>query len=927
MNNSKIFIIEDEFIIVEDIKTILLKLGYMIAGVSYNGENLADEIIKTNPDLILIDIMLKANFDGIELAEKLKKQFDIPIIFMTALTDETTLRRAKITEPMGYIIKPFDEKELYVTIEIALYKDSANKEIKKKQKMLQLLSEFNEKITTLSRSEIIKNSMLFIKNKMNFDHILISLKEKEKDNALSYKLLNYSIPGLEDGYFYPYSKMIKKKVMEQMTPHYRPNIEEDNIGEMDKLLLDEGIKSSFSIPLIIGKSCIGTLNVSTKKTDGISSYDRDILLMLAPRLALSIQNSIIFDDLARSEERFRTFTNFLPQLIAEIKFNGKIVFVNNAAYTAFGYSREDVKKGLFIFDLVAPEDLERIKTDIQKLYDGEKITDIEYRAKKKDGTVIPIIINTNIIYEKNLPIGILALIVDVSELKKIEESLAKEKELLTVTLRSIEDGVITTDVNGNIVLINEIAEILTGWTFDDVIGKNIENVFNISYKRKKSPTESVIGEIIHSGISFTSNENIILYAKDGHEKIIEVKTNILRDTDNKAMGTVVVFRDITVKNRMQEEMVKIKKLESLGVLAGGIAHDFNNILTAILGNITLAKLYSDESDKIYEILCEAEKATLRSKDLTQQLITFSKGGLPVKEVGQIKNLIIESASFILRGANVKCNFEFHEDLWIIEMDIGQINQVINNLIINASQAMDNGGIINIKGENFVLKEDNVLPIKKGNYVKISFQDSGVGISKENLQKIFDPYFTTKSTGNGLGLAITYSIINKHNGYISVNSIVGEGTTFTLYLPATFSKEDSASQHTTYLSTQKAKILLMDDEEIIREVGYKILMHLGYDVTVASDGNEVIELYNSSLEKEPFDLVIIDLTVPGGMGGKEVIKKLIEINPEIKAIVSSGYTTDPVISNFKEYGFKSVILKPYKIENISSILIDVMNDNT
>jgi PAS domain S-box-containing protein len=923
VKNSRIFIIEDEFIIAEDIKSILENLGYVIAGISFSDENITRLIGESCPDLILMDIMLGGKTDGIEIAERLKKEFDIPLIYMTAYTDDTTLRRAKITEPLGYILKPFDKRELYATIEMALYKHNANIEIKKKQQSLQLITDFNERISTLSSSDIIKNSMLFIKEKLNFDHISIVLKEKD-ENSQKYRHIYFSIPGEDDENAVLSSDSSGIIDMENTKPIYRPDILNCPAGETDKSLLDNGIRSCFTSPLVAGNECIGTINVSSQKTDGISKADREtVSMLLAPRLALSIQNSMIFLELSRSEERFRSFANFLPQLIAEVKFDGKLVYVNNTAFTEYGYSKEDVDNGILVYDLVIPEEKERVIQNIQRLFRGEVVPALEYKAKKKDNTVIPVVIQTSILYNNNLPVGILALVVDITNLKAIEESLAKEKELLSVTLRSIGDGVITTDNNGRIILINKVAENLTGWNFTDAIGKELREVIDIKYERKNTNSEKSVHELVRATNSFSTNENIIITSRSGIEKIIEIKTSSLKDKENKNIGSVVVFHDITEKNKMQEEMIKIKKLESLGVLAGGIAHDFNNLLTAILGNITLAKIYTDQNDKAYEILLEAEKATLRSRDLTQQLLTFSKGGVPVKKVGSISDLIIESANFILRGSNIKCNFDFQQDLWSIEMDVGQINQVISNLLINACQAMKEGGKINIRGRNYVLSQENIIPLKKGNYTKIEFQDFGVGIPKENLQKIFDPYFTTKENGTGLGLAVTYSIIYKHNGYIEVNSKVGEGTTFALYLPASNHANQEQNAGSMEYPKQKGRILLMDDEKIIREVAYKMLTHLGFDVTLAENGEEVISLYKKSLDDHPFDAVIMDLTVPGGMGGKEVIKQLKAINPEINAIVSSGYTTDPVMSNFKEYGFKAIMIKPYKIENIIETLNSIL----
>jgi CheY-like chemotaxis protein/anti-sigma regulatory factor (Ser/Thr protein kinase) len=376
---------------------------------------------------------------------------------------------------------------------------------------------------------------------------------------------------------------------------------------------------------------------------------------------------------------------------------------------------------------------------------------------------------------------------------------------------------------------------------------------------------------------------------------------------------------------MEEELLRTEKLESIGILAGGIAHDFNNLLTAILGNISLVRLCVDPEDDIYERMVEAEEASLRAKDLTQQLLTFSKGGAPVKKIVSISELVRESAIFALRGSDVKCDFSVPDDLWAVEVDEGQISQAIQNLIINADQAMPEGGTIHASCKNVTICEDDIKILKDGRYVMISIKDHGVGIPEENLEKIFDPYFTTKERGSGLGLATTYSIIKKNGGHITVESEVGVETTFHIYLPASKKRPIKKEKRGKRADIIKGKILVMDDEEMVRLVARTMLKRIGYEVESANDGAEAIELYKKAKELgQPFDAVIMDLTVPGGMGGKEAIKKILDVDPEVKAIVSSGYFNDPVMADFKRYGFCGVVAKPYTIRELSEVLSALMN---
>jgi len=371
----------------------------------------------------------------------------------------------------------------------------------------------------------------------------------------------------------------------------------------------------------------------------------------------------------------------------------------------------------------------------------------------------------------------------------------------------------------------------------------------------------------------------------------------------------------------EAEQQKIEKLESLGTLAGGIAHDFNNLLTGIMGNIGLAKRYVEPKSKVEDRLLEAEKASLRARDLTQQLLTFARGGAKIKKTTSIAELIEDAASFALRGSNVRCEFSLPDDLWLVEINEGQMNQVITNLIINADEAMPERGVLNIGAKNTVLTGRGALPLPKGNYIEITIEDHGAGISEEHLERIFEPYFTTKQKGSGLGLATAYSIIRNHDGYITAESELGVGTTLRIYLLALkkrIPRKRGKAVQPHLLGG--GRVLVMDDEEIIREMLNRMLLLAGYEVELTGDGAEAIEKYAKAKESgQPFDAVILDLTVPGGMGGKEAIKKLLEIDPNAKVIVSSGYATDLIMADFKKYGFSAVATKPYSVGELEKIL--------
>jgi len=399
----------------------------------------------------------------------------------------------------------------------------------------------------------------------------------------------------------------------------------------------------------------------------------------------------------------------------------------------------------------------------------------------------------------------------------------------------------------------------------------------------------------------------------------------ITDEEGNVTGIVGIIRDVTSNKKIEEERIRSSKLESLGVLAGGIAHDFNNLLTGIIGNASLARMLCNPEDKVYKRLTELEDASLRAKDLTQQLLTFAKGGAPIKKTTSIVSLLRDSATFAMRGSNITCDFSIPEDLSPVEVDEGQITQVIHNLIINAEQAMPKGGLIKVSAGNISVSPSNGLPVQDGEYIKITVSDTGIGIPKENLIRIFDPYFTTKEEGSGLGLATAYSIIKNHGGYVTAESESGAGTTFYIYLPASSHKEIAPEKVVEEEPIHgKGRLLVMDDEEIVRAVAEAILTELGYEVEFALDGASTIEAYKLAKKSgNPFDAVILDLTIPGGMGGKDTIKKLLEVDPTVKAIVSSGYSSDPIMSDFTKYGFSAVIAKPYKVAELSMIVHKVV----
>jgi PAS domain S-box-containing protein len=526
-----------------------------------------------------------------------------------------------------------------------------------------------------------------------------------------------------------------------------------------------------------------------------------------------------------------------------------------------------------------------------------------------------------------------AMVRDVTERKRFEQELAAEKESLAVTLRSIGDGVITTDVQGKIIMINNAGETLTGWNHKEAIGQPLKSVFNVTLDLAAQARAQRSGYRNEAqSILLSLPENATLVAKDATERVVEQVASPIRDNKNDVVGVVLVFRDITERQRNEAERRKAETLEQLGLLAGGIAHDFNNLLTAIIGNISLASLLLPPNNEMATRLNDAKNASMSARDLAQQLLTFARGGAPIKKAASIGKLIQDTVSFSLRGSHSRSDFRFGSDLWPAEIDSGQISQVIANLAVNADQAMPNGGTLSVSCDNFSYNFDStpqIPDLQPGEYIRIKVKDQGVGIPDEYLKRIFDPYFTTKAKGNGLGLATSYSIVKNHNGLITVESEVHLGSTFTIYLPAARHEALPCEPVRTVepVVTGTGRVLVVDDEEAIRALVEFTLTHLGYEVYGAETALEGVNLYREKLESgERFDLVILDLTLPGGMGGKEALKRLIEIDPMVNAIVSSGYAMDATMSRYQDYGFRGVIAKPYEAADLGKVVHEVIESS-
>jgi len=751
-NTVKILIVEDESIVAMELQDRLQRMGYSVISVVDSGDKAIAKAQNIQLDLILMDIIIKGDKDGIETSAIIRQTCNIPIIFLTAHSDPNTLKRAQQEAPYGYILKPFKERELQITIDMALQRFKMERKVYESEAWLK---------TTLQ----------------SIGDGIIATDEKG--------LILFMNPAATALTGWTEQEAIGREFNTVFNIFYE-NTGKKQENPVAKVLLTGQIVHLANHTILISKHhrkmCIEDSAAPIKDKQG------RIIGVVVVFYDVTKRKEML-RKLKASEEKYRSFIEHFNGITFRLDKAYKPLFIHGAVQEITGYSEQELIKGTPVWNkIIHPED---------------------------------------------------------SKIMMMERKAGLEKTQ----------------------------------------GKNKEFEFRI-------------------------------VRKDGQSCWVHAFLQKVYDQDENLKYIQGMLYDASDKKLIEAEMIRSQKLESLGVLAGGIAHDFNNLLTAIFGNIGLAKVYMNPQDKAYRRLDEAEKALVRAKDLTQQLLVFSKGGAPILQTIDIRNVIRTSASFALRGSNVKFVFDAAKDLWPVDFDEGQLSQVIQNLIINADHAMPDGGTVSIRCKNIVLKQGNPnIPV--GNYVRIVITDEGMGIAPEILNNIFDPYFTTKDHGTGLGLTTIYTIIKNHNAHISVDSVIGKGTSFEILIPASASHQARQIENDEMEFLKgNGKVLIMDDQDIILEFAEMALTEFGYNVDFAHDGAEAIAKYKKAMQdNNPYDLLIMDLTIPGGMGGKEAMIELRKIDPKVRSIVSSGYSGNPVMSEYKKYGFCAVLKKPFKVKEM------------
>lgn len=630
-------------------------------------------------------------------------------------------------------------------------------------------------------------------------------------------------------------------------------------------------------------------------------------------------------ELRRQQRELKTIFDSVPSAIWYKDRHNRIIRVNKAGAAMFGLAVEGIE-GKLATELFPEadaaqyyeDDLEVMASGISKLNIVEEMQIFSGERRWVSVDKVPYL------NEDGNVIGIIAFIRDITDQMQAERALRYSEEKFRTVVNASKDAIVAIGSDGNILLFNPAAEQMFGYTEKEVDCKPLDGLLpeNLRLQHRKS----VQGFFLMRSPSVVIGQTLELKAvrRTGEEFPVELSLS-----EGQSGGKKIVFasiRDITIRKRMEDEAIKSQRMESIGLLAGGIAHDFNNILTVIIANLSLAEMESADGNDIRGLLTDAQGAASRAHDLTKQLLTFSKGGAPITESASIEELIETTVKFALRGSNVCFGFDFGNNVRPVEIDVGQISQVIQNIVINAKQSMPAGGKIHVRAGNYKVGKKSKINMPVGEYVRVVIKDQGGGIPAKYLNRVFDLYFTTKQTGSGLGLATAYFIIHKHKGKISITSKVNVGTIVSLYLPVSAQEIESKKVvlKETNVRMNTVKILVMDDDVAVQTISRRLIEKLGHQVDIAKDGETAISMYETSVkDDDPYDLLIMDLTVPGGMGGAEAIKILKGKYPDIKAIVSSGYSENEVMSNRTEHGFCAALAKPYNVTKLRALLIKVL----
>ncbi|UCG99961.1 MAG: PAS domain S-box protein [Deltaproteobacteria bacterium] len=645
------------------------------------------------------------------------------------------------------------------------------------------------------------------------------------------------------------------------------------------------------------------------------------LKKVASATTVDIDRKRAEEALKQSEEKYRTILESIEDGYFETDIAGNLTFLNDSLCRIFGY-RKDELMGMNIrqfTDQANARKLYQITNNVYKT--GKPARAFDYEIIRKEDGRRHVEASISLIKDsQDQTIGFRGIIRDVTEKRHMEAELIHTKNFLQNILDSSIDGIIATDLQGRVISTTLNIKDLTGYDQLELIGKKV----NTFYGKGVEDEKKIMSELMAKGE--LRNHEMKLKKKDGGLINVNISASLLKNEKGEIIGTLGIYRDIIEKKKLEAQVLQSHKMEAIGTLAGGIAHDFNNLLMGIQGYTSLVLMDVSSTHPHYERLKGIEQQVKSGAELTRQLLGFARGGKYEVKPTNINDLIEKSSTMFARARKeIKIYRGYEKDLWTVEADQGQIEQVLLNLYVNAWQAMPGSGELYLETENVTLDANYVEPyhVEPGKYVKISVKDTGLGMDKETQQRVFDPFFTTKEMGRGtgLGLASVYGIIKNHGGIINVSSEKGKGTTFTIYLPASKKEITEERELTHEVSRGKGTVLLIDDEDMIIDVGSQILKKMGYELLLARGGKEAIQLYKEN--KDKIDIVILDMIMPD-MGGGETYDRMKEINPDIKVLLSSGYSIDGQATQILKRGCNGFIQKPFDIKELSNKIREILD---
>jgi PAS domain S-box-containing protein len=888
MSNSRILIVEDEGIIAKDIQSTLNRSGYSVIGIASSGEEAIKKAMEIHPDLVLMDIVLEGAMDGVEAAEHIRDHFDIPVVYLTAYSDDTTLQRAKITEPFGYILKPFQEKELYTTIEMALYKHTMQRKLKESEQWLATT------LKSIGDAVIATDTGKLITFMNPVAEALTGWKQEEaigKPLKDVFKIINEKTGKQADD---PVAKVLMEGVIVGLANH-------------TVLIAKDGTKKPVddsSAPIRDDKG----------KIIGVVLVFRDIS-----------ERKIAVEQLRASEERHRSVVDNINVGIALISRNMEILALNNQMKK--WYPDIDISQKPICYKSFNKPSINDLCPDCPAcltMDDGEaheSIRDILADNEARNYRVL----SSPLKDKAGKIIAAIEMVEDITDQKKAQEALQRSELKYRELVQNANSIILRMDSQGNVTFFNEFAQQFFGYTEDEILGKNVVGSIVPETDSELRNLAAMIRDIGLNPEKHASNENENM-RKDGGRIWVSWTNKAIYDKDGNIIETLCVGNDVTERKLLERQLLQALKMESIGTLAGGVAHDFNNLLMGILGNASLMLMNTDPADPNYNRLKSIEKQVESGSKLTSQLLGYARKGKYELKTINLNQLVKDTSELFGRTRkDISIYLELLPDLLAVEADKGQIEQILWNLYVNAADAMPGGG-------NFILKTFNTdhknmkgrlyvpRPCK---YVILTVTDTGIGMDNEIKERIFDPFFTTKEMGRGtgLGLASAYGIINGHDGYIDVESRKGEGTTFSIYLPASEKKIAKSVDIAEKLLRGTETVLLIDDEETILDVGQALLKAMCYKVLTAKSGQEAIELYQKN--QEDIDIVILDMIMPN-MSGGEVYDRMKEINPDIKVLLSSGYSVDGQATDILNRGCNGFIQKPFNINELSAAIRQILD---